>query len=267
MDTRAKTSSVAASLAHPDVARWVDGIGVIDAHAQLGEEHPYSIDADALLRHMDAAGVATAIARPTGAELVAYNRAGNDRLLTAGPRIKAMISVNPWFGAPAVDEMCRCHDRGAVGLFLHPSRQGFMPTERIAEPVIGLAAKWNWPITFHTGTYIQSDVLAVVEVARRFPSVPFVIGWAGFTDMWFELPGVMGETTNLYFDAGMIWASAVHQVANLHGGHRVLFGGGLPRNRYATVLAALARWDFTPEQKRAILRDNAVRIFGLGTQA
>lgn len=267
METPAQSSSSAAFPVRPDVARWLDGIGVIDAHAQLGEEHPYSLDSAALLRHMDAAGVATAIARPMGAELVAYNRAGNDRLLAAGPRVKAMISVNPWFGAPAADEMRRCRDRGAVGLFLHPSRQGFMPTESIAAPVIGLAAKWNWPITFHTGTYIQSDVLAVVEVARRFPGAPFVIGWAGFTDMWFELPGVMGETTNLYFDAGMIWASAVHDVANLHGAHRVLFGGGLPRNRYATVLAGMARWNFTHEQKRAILRDNAARLFGLGTQA
>src|SRR5579862_396918 len=97
---------------------------IIDAHAMLGTEYHLELRPGELLRRMDAAGVETAIVRPLGAELAVFNAEGNAQLLSAGPRLKALVSVNPWYGAKAIDELKRCQERGAVGLFLHPSRQG-----------------------------------------------------------------------------------------------------------------------------------------------
>ena len=171
---------------------------IIDSHVLLGSENHLSLDADELLRRMDSHGVQTAIAHAVGAELVVANREGNDRVLTASPRILGWATVNPWFGDRALDEMRRCHDLGAVGLFLHPSRQGFMPIEPVVVPALDLCAELGWPLMFHTGTYVQSDILAVAEVARRYPETTFVAGFGGFTDMWFELPAVFGEVPNLY---------------------------------------------------------------------
>src|SRR5262245_19332438 len=114
----------------------------------LGQEHPLSLDRDELLRSMDKHGVEAAVARPMGAELVVDNRAGNDRVLGADARVRALVSVNPWFGASALDELKRCRDAGAVGLYLHPSRQGFLPVEPVAEPLFEFAARVGWPIMF-----------------------------------------------------------------------------------------------------------------------
>lgn len=236
---------------------------IIDSHALLGHEYPFSLSTSELLAKMDEAGIAMAIARPVGAELVVDNRAGNDRVLRAGPRIRGWATVNPWFGKSALDEMRRCREAGAVGLFLHPSRQGFMPIEPVAAPVLELAASFKWPIMFHTGTYVQSDVLAVGEVARRMPQTPFVMGFAGFTDMWFELPGVFAEVPNLWIDASMIWSAAVVQIVNAHGADRVIFGGAEPRNRYQVLLRALERQDLPADQMHAILAGNAIRLFNL----
>jgi predicted TIM-barrel fold metal-dependent hydrolase len=237
--------------------------GIIDAHAVLGQEYPYSLDRDELLRRMDASGVELAVARPMGAELTVHNRAGNRRVASAGPRIRGWATANPWFGAAAVDELKRARDEGAVGLYLHPSRQGFMPIEPIVEPLLRFAAGVKWPVMFHTGTYVQSDVLAVGEVARRFPGTQFVAGWAGFTDMWFELPGVFASVPNLWLDMGMIWCDATVQMARDHGPARLLFSGGEPRNRYPVVLRALERQSLPEAHVAAILRDNARRLFGL----
>ena len=234
---------------------------IIDSHALLGDEYPFRMDTGELLAKMDAAGIAMSIARPVGAELAVHNRAGNDRVLKASPRIKAWVTVNPWFGQSSLDEMRRCRDAGAVGLFLHPSRQGFMPIEPIVAPVLELAASFGWPIMFHTGTYVQSVVLAVGEVARRMREVHFVMGFAGFTDMWFELPGVFAEVPNLWIDASMIWAAAVTEIVKAHGPDRVLFGGAEPRNRYEVVLRALDRQELGEESTRAILAGNALRLF------
>src|SRR5438105_7735663 len=98
---------------------------IIDAHVALGDEHYLRLDAAELLRRMDKSGIAVAVARPTGAELAVHNRRGNDRVLSAGPRVRGLATANPWYGAEAVAELQRCRDRGAVGLYLHPTWPGF----------------------------------------------------------------------------------------------------------------------------------------------
>jgi predicted TIM-barrel fold metal-dependent hydrolase len=236
---------------------------VIDAHALLGEENHLELQAPELLRRMDANGVEIALARPMGAELAADFAAGNDRVLKASPRILGWATANPWFGARALDELRRCRDLRAAGLFLHPSRQGFFPTEPVAAPVVELAVSFGWPVMFHTGTFLYSDILAVVEVARRHPSTPFVAGFGGFSDMWFELPGVIGEVPNLHLDASMMWGDAIRGVVERHGADRVLYGSAEPRNRYEVNLKAIARLGLGAERERAILRDNARRLFKL----
>ena len=179
---------------------------------------------------MEALGVACAIARPMGGELVVHNRGGNDRVLFAGGRIRGLATVNPW-SRDAVCELDRCRAYNAVGLYLHPSRQGFFPTDPIVQPLIEYAVESSWPIVFHTGTYINSDVLAVAEVARRFPKTTFVCDSAGFADMWFELPGLLQETTNVMLCTSLIWTRAIKVAVECAGPQRVLFGSGEPAIR------------------------------------
>src|SRR6516225_317041 len=99
---------------------------IIDAHVALGEEHPFRLESAELLRRMDEHGIALSLARPTGAELAVFNHRGNDRVLSAGPRVRGLATSNPWLGQEAMAELGRCRERGAVGLYLHPTRQGFM---------------------------------------------------------------------------------------------------------------------------------------------
>ena len=120
-----------------------------------------------------------------------------------------------------------------------------------------------WPVVFHTGTYIQSDVLAVAELARRFPEVKFVCDAAGFADMWFELPGVMAEVPNVLLCASVIWPRAIDLAVKISGAGRVLFGSGEPRDRLGAALARLERLELSQADLRAVLHDNAARVFGL----
>jgi predicted TIM-barrel fold metal-dependent hydrolase len=236
---------------------------VIDAHAMLGRETHLDLDADELLRRMDAAGVAMAVARPMGAGMVVDHVAGNDLVLKAGPRLRGLVTANPWWGARALDELARGRDLGAVGLFLDPARQGFFPTEAVAAPLFERAADMGWPVMVRTGLYVFSDLLALVEVARRLPETAFIAGFGGYADMWFELPGVFGSTSNLHLDASMMWGEAIREIVVAHGPSRVLFGGAEPRNRYAVNLRTLDRLGLDEAARRAILHDNARRIFGI----
>jgi uncharacterized protein len=236
---------------------------IIDAHVMLGTEHPFALELDELLRRMDAAGVQRAVARTMGAELAVDNREGNDRVLAAGPRIAALVSANPWYGPRAIDELERCRQAGAVGLFLHPSRQGFMPTDPVAAPLLDFAAEAGWPVMFHTGSYVQSDVLAVAEVARTYATTPFILGCSGFADMWFEVPGAIQDVPNLWLETSHSLGDGIRVVLKAAGPERIVFGSGEPRNRYASALQCLQRLDLPPEILRAILHDNARRLFHL----
>jgi len=234
---------------------------VIDAHAMLGDETYLRLDAADLLRRMDAAGVDLAVARPMGAGMIVDHRAGNDLVLKAGPRIRGLASVNPWWGAKALDELARCRDLGAVGLFLDPARQGFFPTEPVATPVFERAAEYGWPVLMKTGAYIYADILALAEVARAFPRTTFIAGFGGYADMWFELPMAIRSAPNLLLDASMIWGAGIREIVDRHGPERVLFGSAEPRNRYKVVLKTIDRLELDEAARRAILHDNAARVF------
>lgn len=236
---------------------------IVDSHIALGEELHLLCETDFAVRQMEQHSVEIAIARPMGAELVSHNSAGNDRVLSAHPKIRGLVSANPWAEAAAIDELQRCRAKNPVGLYLHPSRQGFFPTESIAAPLIEFAVEADWPIVFHTGTYIHSDVLAVAAVARRYPQTPFICDCAGFTDMWFELPSLMLDTANLYLCASLIWGKAIGNAVKQHGASRILFGSGMPRDTMATARARIDHLDLNEADRRAILSENARRIFRL----
>jgi predicted TIM-barrel fold metal-dependent hydrolase len=227
----------------------------------LGEETYLSLDADELVRRMDEAGVETAIARPMGAGLIVNHREGNDLVLRRAPRVRGLVSVNPWWGKRGRDELARCRDAGAVGLFLDPARQGFFPTEPVAAELYELAADLQWPVMFKTGAYIYADVLAVVEVARRFPSVEFIAGFGGYADMWFEISAAIGSVPNLHLDASMLWSDGIEEIINRHGADRVLFGSAEPRNRYRVNFRTLERLKLPDSTQDAIYHGNATRIF------
>jgi uncharacterized protein len=236
---------------------------IVDSHVALGEEHHLELEYARLVERMDRHGVALAIARPMGGELAVHNRAGNDRVLTAGERVKALVTCNPWYGAIGMGELERCKAAGAVGLYLHPTRQGFMPTDSIAEPFWEWAEEARWPVVIHTGTYINSDVLAVAEVARRHPSLTIVCDTAGFTDMWFELPGVLAEAGNVLLCASLIWPRAIQVAVSAVGADRVLFGSGEPRDSVEAALARVERLELAEADRVAVLSGNAKRVFGI----
>ena len=236
---------------------------IIDCHAMLGEETYLSLDAAELLRRMDAAEIDTAIARPMGTGMVVDHRVGNNMVLNAGPRIRGLATANPWWGVAGLEELARCRDLGAVGLFLDPLRQGFFPTEPVATPFYERAVEYRWPVLFRTGAYIFADVLAVVEIARRYPSIDFIAGFGGFADMWFEINGAIGAVPNLHLDASMLWSDGVLEIINAHGPERVLFGSAEPRNHYRVNLRMLDRLELSAAARDAIYFKNAERIFNL----
>jgi predicted TIM-barrel fold metal-dependent hydrolase len=71
------------------------------------------------------------------------------------------------------------------------------------------------------------------------------------------------ETRNVMLCTSLIWTRAIKVAVETAGADRVLFGSGEPRDSVEAALRRVERIGLTEAQQRAVLRDNAVRIFGL----
>ncbi|MGO9138308.1 MAG: amidohydrolase family protein [Syntrophales bacterium] len=118
-------------------------------------------------------------------------------------RLVAFAGVDPR-RADAADLLIWAFSRGARGLKLHPTG-GWTLADHRTKQLVSLAADRKLPILVHLGKTVDvlNDANAqpepFIELAKQFPTVPFIAGHCGF-DLWEvfvlsnEIPG------NVYFD-------------------------------------------------------------------
>jgi predicted TIM-barrel fold metal-dependent hydrolase len=107
-------------------------------------------------------------------------------------------------------------------------------------------------------------------LARKFPEVTFIAldGFSGYTQL-FYLQGIAERCPNVLFDTAMAvpLGRLVEQFSASHGAARVLFGTDLysfadPYLRPAVLQEVRESSLLTDDDKRAVLWDNAARLFG-----
>jgi uncharacterized protein len=130
-------------------------------------------------------------------EILGICRRFDDRLIGfAGvdPRRKDATKLLAW----AFEEM------GARGLKLHPTGGWSLTEERTLE-IVSIAAERKLPVLVHLGKTVDvlSDVNAqphpFMELAGRFPEIPFIAGHSGF-NLWKAFVKAKGVPANIYFD-------------------------------------------------------------------
>ena len=216
---------------------------ILDGHAHVGKGRKKWLEPSQLIDQMDRHGVDKAVVCPIEEHIVIYNKEGNDYILETvrsfPDRLIGFASVNPWFGAPALEELRRAIGEGLRGLKLNSCLQGFHITDEILYPLVEQAAELRIPIYFHTGTMVCAEPFQLAYLARRYPQVKFIMGHAGASDFWNDVIPATRRTPNLYLETskttpvtimGMIEGeSALHE--------RVVFGSNLPTSSYPLELA------------------------------
>ena len=162
----------------------------------------------------------------------------------------------------AADEVERCLSSGFKGVKFHPWLQSFPANSAYLYPALEVCAKYRAPVLFHTGTPPYSQPFQVMEQARRFPSVPFIIGHFGKI-MFLDAVRSAELYPNVYLEtSGAQVADLVFAVDRI-GTDRILFGTDLPIGG-----AASAKWNLVKiasaipqaDRQRAIFGDNALRL-------
>ena len=191
-------------------------------------------------------------------------------------------SLDPTRGPEAVREAKRLVSDGVVrGLKLHPPLQQFSPNDRLAYPLYEVFAEAKLPVLFHTGhsgigtgmpggggiRLKYGNPMLVDDVAVDFPDLPIILAHPSFP--WQdEAISICLHKPTVYIDLSgwspKYFSPTLVQYANTLLKTKVLFGTDYPLITPDRWLADFEKIAIKDEVRPLILKDNAVRLFGLG---
>ncbi len=202
--------------------------------------------------------------------------AGNDAMLNFADahadRVRAYATVNPNHTAHAVEEIERCVARGAVGVKLAASRRASDP---LLDPVCEAAARHGLPVLHHIWQHRTrewpsqeiSDGLDLAELARRHPTVSFILAHIGGGGDYMhtfaaiaDVPNILADLSGSGVDRGMLDEAVLRL-----GVDRLIWGSDVTMETGLAKLMGFEAIRLTPDDVRRIRADNAVRIFPPGS--
>jgi uncharacterized protein len=192
-------------------------------------------------------------------------------------------SVDPTRGAPAVAEARRLIAAGARGLKLHPPVQQFFANDRVAYPLYELFAEATLPVLIHTGhsgigtgmpggggiRLKYGNPMYIDDVAVDFPDLPIIMAHPSFP--WQdEAISICLHKPSVYIDLSgwspKYFSPTLVQYANTRLRTKVLFGSDYPWITPDRWLSDFEKIDIRPDVRPLVLKDNAVRLFGLDSK-
>lgn len=191
-------------------------------------------------------------------------------------------SVDPHAGKAAVHRARRLvTEHGVRGFKFHPSLQAFEPHDVRYYPLYEAIAELGVPALFHTGqTGIgaglpgghgiklrYSNPMLLDDVAADFPELTIILAHPSVP--WQdEAISVATHKANVYIDLSgwspKYFPPQLVRAANSLLKRKVLFGSDFPVITPDRWLADFAALDLKDEVRPLILKENAVRVLGLG---
>lgn len=261
----------------------IDSISAIDVHGHYGVyrhvdrttllNQMMSGDAVEVVRRATAVNIGLTIVSPLLALLPrcqASAAVGNEeaaRIVAQTPGLRQYVVIDPRRPETyaQADEMLQ--QPQCVGIKLHPEEHGY-PIRDYAAPLFEFAAARKAIVLTHTSEQ-NSLCEDFVPWADRFPEVRLILahighGWDG--DITHQVRAIQASRHgNVYADtssARSIMPNLIEWAVKEVGAERVLFGTDTPLYSSAMHRARINHADLSDADKRLILRDNAVRLFG-----
>jgi uncharacterized protein len=196
--------------------------------------------------------------------------------------VMAFASVDPTRGAEAVSEARRLIATGGIrGFKLHPPLQCFHANDKIAYPFYEVLAEAKLPVIFHTGhsgigtgmpggggvRLKYGNPMDMDDVAVDFPDMPIILAHPSFP--WQdEAISVCLHKPQVYIDLSgwspKYFSPVLIQYANTLLKRKMLFGSDYPLITPDRWLKDFAEINIREEVRPLILKENAMRLFGLG---
>ena len=199
--------------------------------------------------------------------------AGNDELADLisrhRDRLTGLVTFDPRRPITPGDVMQRGRDAGMKGLVLLPAHHGYsLGDSPLVEEALWLADDYKWPVVIPVrlvmGWWIASTpVRQIIETARCHPRIRIMVASGSYNEN--DAVGrAMSECNNLYTDiSGSQGLDFLIDSIDYGDARRLLFGSGQPIQMPECNLVKLTVEGLDDAARKAILRDNAVRLFQL----
>jgi predicted TIM-barrel fold metal-dependent hydrolase len=153
-----------------------------------------------------------------------------------------------------------------VGVKLHPAASGQPLDSSATREVVNAFRRYAKPLLIHV--WGAAQVRALEALAAEAPTVKMVVAHAG-GDAFPECLAVASRHLNLWVEpfTGGTGRGKLEQAVEKLGAHRVVFGTNFPRLNPGIALGMLADSALSESDRRAILGDNAARLFQLNRPA
>lgn len=171
----------------------------------------------------------------------------------------------------------KVNNQGAKGIKLHPASQRFFPNDHRLWPAYHTAQRLRLPIISHSGTFFSTTIHYAQpknfeEVLDSFPDLTLVMAHLGMS-FWDETTSLARTYPNLQFDCcgiishteaeGGLSDNDLTDLIKEIGVERVMFGSDFPWYDPAEGIERLLRLNFSQQEKRLLLGENAIRIYKL----
>lgn len=192
-------------------------------------------------------------------------------------RFSGLVGINPYDGLAGLRELERLVvDYGFLGAHLYPHWFEMAPDHARYYPFYGKCAELDVPIQIQVGycrVYTPEQPLVSVGrpgtidvVASHLPELKVLgihVGWP-WTE---EMISVADKHENVYIGtdrhAPSGWGSSLVHYLNTWGQEKVIFGTDFPVVPYDVAMNELAELEIRPEALPKLMRDNALRLYGL----
>lgn len=165
------------------------------------------------------------------------------------------------------EEKIRKHiENGALGIKLHPPMQLSKPNSEGYMEIYELCDHYRLPVLFHTGfspltprwTKKFTKPNDFKEPVRKFPDVTFIFGHAGGENTSREMAQIANEHENVYMEIDGQPPLRLHEIIDIMGSDRILYGSDWPYYPMAMQLAkVLVATRKKPFLRKKILSGNA----------
>jgi predicted TIM-barrel fold metal-dependent hydrolase len=122
------------------------------------------------------------------------------------------------------------------------------------------------PVYVVTGVPIASMPLQLVELARRYPGVQFIMGRSGRTDFSIDFLPSLQMAPNIYAETAYNLPGTVAALIAAIGVERILFASDAPFTNLELELAKLERVNLEPAARALLMGGNLARLFAEGQQ-
>lgn len=263
-------------------------IEAIDVHGHYGRyvragdlsllDRLSSGDSVEVVRRARAAGIVLTFVSPLTALLPRFQGdavAGNDeaaQVVARTPELKQYVVIDPRRPETfrQAEQMLALPQ--AIGIKIHPEEHGY-PIRDHAQVIFEFAARHRAVVLTHSSEQ-NSQACDFIPWADRFPEVRLILahigcGWDG--DLTHQVRAIESSRHgNVFADtssARSIVPGLIEWAVREIGDERVLFGTDTPLYSTAMQRARIEHADLTDAAKRRILRENAMRLFGLTIDA